>query len=79
MSVLSSYYSSLSVWPNVPFPVVGTDFSMIDRVCAKTKQNKKHRHGVPILAQWLTNPTRNHGVAGLIPGPAQWVDDPALP
>ena len=23
--------------------------------------------GVPVVAQWLTNPTRNHEVAGLIP------------
>ena len=29
--------------------------------------------GVPIVAQWLVNPTRNHEVAGLVPGLAQWV------
>ena len=31
--------------------------------------------GVPVVAQWLTNPTRNHEVAGLIPVLAQWVKD----
>ena len=35
--------------------------------------------GVPVVVQWLTNPTRNQGVAGSVPALAQWVDDPALP
>ena len=35
--------------------------------------------GVPIVTQWLTNPTRNHEIVGLIPGLAQWVKDLALP
>ena len=30
------------------------------------------------MAQWLTNPTRNHEVGGSIPGLGQWVMDPTL-
>ena len=40
---------------------------------------KNGEKGVPVVAQWLTNPTRNHAVAGSIPDLAKWVNDPALP
>ena len=39
---------------------------------------KNEFFGVPLVAQWLTNPTRNHEFMALIPGLAQWVKDLAL-
>ena len=35
--------------------------------------------GVPVVAQWLTNLTRNPEVAGSVPAFAQWVNNLALP
>ena len=33
----------------------------------KEKKTKRKITGVPVVAQWLTNLTRNHEVAGSIP------------
>jgi len=41
--------------------------------------SKRETRGVPVVAQWLTNPTSNYEVAGSVPALAQWVNDPALP
>ena len=34
---------------------------------------------VPVVAQWVKNPTSIHEDTGSIPAPAQWVKNPALP
>ena len=44
------------------------------------QQHESSLHvGVPVVAEWLTNPTRNHEVESSIPALAQWVNDLALP
>ena len=42
------------------------------------KETFKNKTGVPVVAQWLMNLTRNHEVVGWILGLAQWVKDPVL-
>ena len=50
-----------------------------DNCCEKSLISEIQCLGVPIVVQWLMNPTRNHEIVGSIPALAQWVNDPALP
>ena len=45
----------------------------------KKNLKKNGSVGVLVVAQQLTNLTRNHEVVRSVPGLAQWVKDPMLP
>ena len=48
------------------------------KITFKNILSKLFHSGVPVVAQWLMNPTRNDEVASSIPALAQCVNDPAL-
>ena len=64
--------------PGIIFQLILSNFPV--REFNKTLLIQEHMYwGVPVVAQWLTNLTRNHEVSGSGPALAQWVNDLALP
>ena len=51
---------------------------MKGRVSGKWVLQIRIHFRVPVVVQWLINPTKNHEVTGSIPGLAPWVNDLAL-
>ena len=48
------------------------------RECVRRPPNR-HKLAVPAVAQWNRTQLVIHEDVGSIPGPTQWVKDPALP
>ena len=67
-------YTNMYFYHLVIFPPI----TLLPSSYAYLSQQTRTIAGVPVMAQWLMNLTRNHEVVGLIPGHAQWVKDLAL-
>ena len=77
---MSMYLKSIDISPPPPPPTLHT-YTHIHSLSPSLKADISIRFcffGVLVVAQWLTNPTRNQEVVGLIPALAQWVGDSAL-
>ena len=67
-------FSNIQVCNTVLLPIV----TMLHVTSPELIPLKSGCLGVPDVAQWLMNPTRNHEVEGLMTGLAQWVKDLVL-
>ena len=61
----------------VVFQIPATFFSI--NILLSHILKKKNLLGVPIVVQWVKNPSRIYEDVGSIPNLAQWIKDPALP
>ena len=74
--VKMSYNTKCQNWKNKVICKLREDFMVLN---VNIRKNINKKQGVPVVAQWLMNPPRNHEVAGSVPALVQWVNNPALP
>ena len=84
----SIFYSSLTEYSLAKWPLsdmvqsstqIPTKIEGLPKIPKDGGRHQESNVGVPVVAQWLTNPTRHREVVGSIPGLTQWLKDPALP
>ena len=75
---LSLYADDLTLYIENPKDSTQKLLKLINEFSTVVGYKINIQKSIPVMAQWLTNPTRNHEAAGSIPGLAQWVKDPAL-
>ena len=71
MNEKSKYYSAMK--RDKELMHVKTQTNLKNTMLRESSQIKGPHIGVPVVAQWLTNLTKNREVSGLIPGLGQWL------
>ena len=73
------FFHKISLILYMEFDILMSPYHILNDFFMLSRRLKNMISGVPVMSQWLTNPTRNYEVVGSTPGLAQWVRDSALP
>ena len=67
--ILEKEYKNITPFKIIPPKIEYLEINLTKVVKDLYVENYKTLIGVPVMAQWLANPTRNHEVAGFSPCP----------